>query len=45
MFIGVYNIATLVTYLGLISSFFSMYFAFNNKLDISLILLILARRI
>lgn len=45
MFLGVYNIATMVTYLGFISSFFSMYFALNNRLDISLILFIVARRI
>ena len=42
MILGVYNLATLVTYMGLISSFFSMYFALNNKIDVSLILLILA---
>ena len=42
MFLGIYNIATMVTYLGLISSFFSMYFALNNRLDISLILFLLA---
>ena len=43
MFLGVYNIATMVTYLGLVASFFSMYFALNNRLDISLVLFILAR--
>lgn len=45
MFLGIYNLATLVTYLGLVSSFFSIYFALNNRLDISLILFILARTI
>lgn len=42
MFLGIYNLATLVTYMGLVSSFFSMYFALNNKIGISLILLIFA---
>lgn len=42
MFLGIYNIATMVTYLGMIASFFSMYFALTGKLDISIILLILA---
>ncbi len=45
MFLGIYNIATLITYLGLISAFASMYCALNNRLDVSLILFILARRI
>ena len=43
MILGVYNLATLVTYMGLLSSFFSMYFALNNILDVSLILFIAAR--
>jgi len=42
MLIGVYTIPTLVTYLGLFCSFSSCMFAFNNKLDIAIVLFIFA---